>query len=104
MKPILIAHREDTVNFPKNTIKAFQSAFDKSADRIECDVQCNKKGNVIIVHDYLYDKSKQYPLLKKILDKFSKNGRIEIKIKSLQINQIKKITKLIKKLIHQILE
>jgi len=95
---IKIAHRGDTINFPENTIQAFESAFDKGADGIELDVQCDKKGNIIVVHDYLHDQSKKYPLLKKVLEQFFSKGRIEIEIKSLELNNIKNIINLIKKI------
>ena len=60
MKPLIIAHRGDTVNYPENTIEAFKSAFDKGADGIELDVHLDKNKNVIVVHDYEFDKNKKY--------------------------------------------
>lgn len=80
MKPLLIAHRGDTVNLPENTIPAFSSAFAKGADGIECDVQFENK-KLIVVHDYLFDRKKQYPLLSEVLELFSQKGRLEIEIK-----------------------
>ena len=81
MTPLLIAHRGDTGHFPENTLEAFESAFELGAGGIECDIQCDKTGRLIVVHDYLYDKSKQYPLLETVLEKFSDRGRIEIELK-----------------------
>lgn len=81
METLLIAHRGDTVHYEENTIDAFQSAFSLGADGIECDVQlyCNR---LIVVHDYLFDKSKTYPTLENVLDEVGEMGRIEIDVKA----------------------
>jgi len=69
----LIAHRGDT-------LEAFLSAFEKGADGIELDIHLHN-GEIIVVHDYLSDRSKEYPKLKDILEKIHSKGRIEIEIK-----------------------
>lgn len=84
-KPLLIAHRGDTTNFPENTLESFQSAFDKSADGIELDIQFNR-GELIVVHNYLYDQTKNYITLKQVLELFVDKGRIEIEIKSFDVD------------------
>ena len=94
---LLIAHRGDTKNFPENTIAAFKSAFKKGADGVELDVHLDRSGNIIVVHDYLFDESKQYPFLEDILKQFGQKGRLEIEIKSLDPKCITGIGKLIKK-------
>lgn len=86
MAPLLIAHRGDTVHFPENTLEAFESAFDLGADGIECDVQGDEMGNLVVVHNYLYDRSKQYPLLETVLEKLADRGRIEIDLKCFEIS------------------
>ncbi len=96
-KPLLIAHRGDTKNYPENTIKAFQSALDKGADGFECDVHLNSDGVPIVVHNYLYDKTAKYPFLSEVLDMFAGKCRIELEIKSLEIGAVEKISKEIKK-------
>lgn len=96
MKPLIIAHRGDTINFHENTIEAFESAFDKGADGIELDVHLDKNGNVIVVHDYAFDKNKKYLLLKDVLEKFGQKGRLEIEIKSLDPKCIIEVGKLVK--------
>ncbi len=62
MKPLLIAHRGDTENYPENTIGAFQSAFDRGAGGIEFDVHCHEGGEVVVVHDYTHDMSSDLSL------------------------------------------
>lgn len=91
---LLIAHRGDTINFPENTLEAFQSAFDHDADGIEIDIQVDG-SKAIIVHDYLHQKSDKYPTLEEIIEKFSNQGRLEIEIKSLNAQEIKIITDII---------
>ena len=97
MKPLVIAHRGDTLNFPENTIEAFKSAFNKGADGIELDVHLDKSGNVIVVHDYLHDQNKTYPLLSNVLKQFGQKGRLEIEIKSFDPKCITEVGKLIRK-------
>lgn len=97
MAPLLIAHRGDTINFPENTLKAFQSAFDKGADGIEFDVHLDDANQVIIVHSYLYNKSKNYPPLQTVLEKFAHQGLLEIEIKAFEVAAVKKVAQLIKK-------
>lgn len=97
MKPLIIAHRGDTINYSENTIEAFESAFKHGADGIELDVHLDGNGNAIVIHNYLFDKNKKYPFLKEVLEKFGQKGRLEIEIKSLDIRCITKVGKLIKK-------
>ncbi|NMC36678.1 glycerophosphodiester phosphodiesterase [Candidatus Beckwithbacteria bacterium] len=80
-KPLLIAHRGDTVSFPENTLEAFVSAFDKGADGIEMDIHLHE-GAIIIVHNFLFDHSKNYPKLVDVLPVIHNRGRIEIEIKA----------------------
>lgn len=94
-RPLLIAHRGDTTHFPENTIEAFQSAFELGADGIEFDVHMSDSGELIVVHDFIYDKSKSYPKLAEVLEKFSQSGRLEIEIKSLSLKCVEKMSELI---------
>jgi len=96
MKPLLIAHRGDTVNFSENSMDAFQSAFEKGADGIELDVHF-QNGNLIVVHDYLFDRNKLYPLLPQVLELFSKRGRIEMEIKAMDLDFIPHLKQLLSK-------
>lgn len=95
MKPLLIAHRGDTNNFSENTFEAFRSAFDLGADGVECDVQESQSGRIIIVHNYEYDRSIQYPLLTDFLKEFSSKGKLEIEIKTISSKVVSKVAKII---------
>lgn len=92
---MLIAHRGDTNHFPENTIAAFSSAFHNGADGIELDVQ-ERAGEMIVVHNYLYDKTKAYPNLEEVLTHFADKGRLEIEIKSLDLKFIEPLEKALK--------
>lgn len=94
MKPLMIAHRGDIVHYPENTFEAFESAFALGADGVECDLHENK-GNIIIVHPHMYDKSKDYPLLDDFLVKFSDKGRLEIELKEISEQFVQKVAKII---------
>lgn len=97
MKPLIIAHRGDTINYPENTIEAFESALEKGAGGIELDVHLDKSGRVIVVHDYLFEKENKYPFLKDILVQFGRKGKLEIEIKSLDPKCVTEVRKLIKR-------
>lgn len=95
-KPLLIAHRGDTINYPENSIAAFESAFAKGADGIELDLQCEGE-ELVVVHDYSYPKNKKYPLLSQVLELFSDKGRMEIEIKSFELNFLPLLSRLLSK-------
>jgi glycerophosphoryl diester phosphodiesterase len=50
-KPMISAHRGDSVTAPENTLKAFESAIEHNADFIELDVQQTKDGVIVVMHD-----------------------------------------------------
>ncbi len=49
--PAIVAHRGDSVNATENTLEAFQSAIDNSANMIELDVQQAADGVPFVFHD-----------------------------------------------------
>lgn len=95
MKPLRIAHRGDTQNYPENSIEAFQSAFDLGADGIEFDIQCHENGEIVVVHNYTHDPHQDYPSLEKVLHTFSPKGRLEIEIKALEEECVLKAARII---------
>lgn len=82
---LLIAHRGDTISFQENTLDAFLSAFEKGADGIELDVHLFN-SEIIVVHDFLFDRSKKWPKLEDILEKINSKGRIEIDVKEFSVD------------------
>lgn len=49
--PRVIAHRGLAIDYPENTIPAFQAALDAGADILETDVHVSKDGVVMVAHD-----------------------------------------------------
>jgi len=45
------AHRGNSVQFPENTLPAFQSGIDVHADWVELDIRKTKDGQIVISHD-----------------------------------------------------
>jgi len=50
-KPVVLAHRGDSIYFPENTMPAFLSAAELGVDCIETDVHLTKDGQCVIWHD-----------------------------------------------------
>lgn len=50
-KPLIIAHRGASGNFPENTLAAFRAARESGADGIEFDVRLSKDGVPVVIHD-----------------------------------------------------
>jgi glycerophosphoryl diester phosphodiesterase len=53
----LIAHRGGSVNYPENTMAAFQHAIDIGADWIEFDVQRTRDDVLVVIHDETVDRT-----------------------------------------------
>jgi glycerophosphoryl diester phosphodiesterase len=47
----LVAHRGDALDFPENTLPAFESAVQRGLRWLECDVQLAADGTPFVVHD-----------------------------------------------------
>ena len=92
--PLLIAHRGDANNFQENTLEAFLSAFEKGADGVELDIHFHN-GEVVVVHDFLFDSDQRYPMLEDILRKISSKGRVEIEVKSFDVNILPPLEKIL---------
>ena len=50
-RPLVIAHRGASTEFPENSLDAFSGAFDQGADWIELDVRRSKDGVLVVHHD-----------------------------------------------------
>lgn len=50
-KPIIIAHRGDSIYYPENTLIALETALYKGADALEMDVRVTSDRNVVLMHD-----------------------------------------------------
>lgn len=45
------AHRGDSIEFPENTMEAFQGGIDAGADWLELDIYRTKDGKIVVIHD-----------------------------------------------------
>lgn len=92
---LLIAHRGNTIDFPENTIQAFDSAFELGADGIEMDVMI-ENDEPIIVHNYIHPPF-PYPKLSDVIEHFKNKGILEIEIKSYTLPDVDIILDCIKR-------
>ncbi len=50
-KLVVIAHRGSHLNFPENTLAAYENAIKEGADYVEIDLRTTKDGHLVIIHD-----------------------------------------------------
>ena len=50
-RPLVIAHRGASADFPENSLDAFTGALQQGADWIELDVRRSKDGVLVVHHD-----------------------------------------------------
>ena len=50
-RPLVIAHRGASADFPENSLDAFSGALQQGADWIELDVRRSKDGVLVVHHD-----------------------------------------------------
>ena len=73
-------------------MSAFESAFQHGADGVELDVH-EHKGELVVVHNYNFDRSASYPKLHDVLERFAGSGRLEIEIKTIGLSFLKPLEK-----------
>jgi len=56
-RPLIVAHRGDSSEFPENTVPAFESAIFQSAEIIELDVYKTIDGHWVCFHDKTLDRT-----------------------------------------------
>jgi glycerophosphoryl diester phosphodiesterase len=93
---LILGHRGDRKKFPDNTLEGLQSAFDRGADGVEFDVHWQKDKGVYLNHPYIHKENKDFPLLGQVLEKFGNKGRLEIEIKTPDIEAAIAVADLIK--------
>ena len=50
-RPLIIAHRGASADFPENSLDAFSGALQQGADWVELDVRRSKDGVLVVHHD-----------------------------------------------------
>jgi glycerophosphoryl diester phosphodiesterase len=56
-RPLSVAHRGDSINYPENTRLAFEKAIALGVDMIECDVNITRDGQLVMMHDWSLDRT-----------------------------------------------
>lgn len=56
-RPLAVAHRGHSVEFPENTLEAYEQAVAYGAEMIECDVNLTRDGVPVMIHDYTLDRT-----------------------------------------------
>ncbi len=51
MRPLVIAHRGASAEFPENTLPAFERAIEVGADFVELDVHARPDGELVVTHN-----------------------------------------------------
>ncbi len=50
-RPVIVAHRGSSADFPENTLAAFRHAFADGATAIELDVHLTGDNHIVVIHD-----------------------------------------------------
>jgi glycerophosphoryl diester phosphodiesterase len=56
-KPLIEAHRGNSISAPENTLASIKQALEIKVDRIEIDLECSKDGVPVIIHDSLLERT-----------------------------------------------
>ncbi len=56
-RPVTVAHRGHSVQFPENTMPSFRAAIERGAEMIETDAQLSRDGQLVIMHDNTIDRT-----------------------------------------------
>ncbi|HZQ08414.1 MAG TPA: glycerophosphodiester phosphodiesterase family protein [Anaerolineae bacterium] len=56
-RPLAVAHRGHSIEYPENTFEAYRKAIELGAEMIECDVNLTRDGVLVMMHDYTLDRT-----------------------------------------------
>jgi glycerophosphoryl diester phosphodiesterase len=56
-RPLAIAHRGHSKEFPENTLEAYRAAIELGVQMIECDVNLTRDGTLVMMHDWKLDRT-----------------------------------------------
>jgi len=56
-RPLVIAHRGHSVEYPENTLAAYRKAIELGVEMIECDVNITRDGRLVMIHDWTLDRT-----------------------------------------------
>lgn len=56
-RPLSIAHRGHSIEYPENTTEAYRKAIELGVEAIECDVNLTRDGVLVMMHDATLDRT-----------------------------------------------
>jgi len=56
-RPLSVAHRGHSIEFPENTLEAYRRAIAIGVEMIECDVNLTRDGRLVMIHDATLDRT-----------------------------------------------
>ncbi len=56
-RPLAIAHRGHSKEYPENTLEAYRAAIELGVEMIECDVNITRDGTLVMMHDWKLDRT-----------------------------------------------
>src|ERR1041384_1872651 len=56
-RPLAVAHRGHSIEFPENTLEAYRKAIELGVEMIECDVNITRDGTLVMMHDPTLDRT-----------------------------------------------
>ena len=56
-RPLAVAHRGHSIEFPENTLEAYRKAIELGIDMIECDANITRDGKLVMMHDSTLDRT-----------------------------------------------
>lgn len=56
-RPLSVAHRGHSIEFPENTLAAYRKAIELGVEMIECDVNITRDGQLVMIHDPTLDRT-----------------------------------------------
>jgi len=56
-RPLSVAHRGHSIEFPENTLAAYRKAIELGVEMIECDVNITRDGQLVMIHDATLDRT-----------------------------------------------
>ncbi|MCC6416332.1 MAG: glycerophosphodiester phosphodiesterase [Opitutaceae bacterium] len=67
-KPLIVAHRGASWDFPENTLASIRAAWAQGADLVEIDVRLSRDGAVVLLHDDTFQRTAGCALAPEAMD------------------------------------
>jgi glycerophosphoryl diester phosphodiesterase len=81
-RPLVVAHRGSSEEYPENTLAAFRAARREGADLIEFDLHQTRDGHFVALHDKTLDRT---------TDAVQRVGRKEVRVDALTLAEVREL-------------